>query len=499
MESLLELGVSRFPWLADLPLDRAGCWAGTYENSPDHHGILGPIPSTPAWINACGFSGHGLMQAPEIGRTGRRADRGPARSPASTPAPLRHRALRRHATSAATSSWCSDARHRASASRSRTASRGSPWTAPTPATRSTPRAPLDWSTHATVIDDDPSVGCRHHHRHPGRPSAPAPTPTSSPACAMPLPTRPTTASTSLYSAFRRFGALARPHGRRRQRRRRRRRPQPRARRRPARGRPPSALRSPASPRLGLHPGGGHLHLLARASRCTAPPPPPVCSPNRSSAEQAVASGWPRALVSGRMDCSTAVRRTTAHLAADPRSPAPSSDTCAAPSPTRQHGTAPWKSNAPARCGPCPVHDRRNPDVPDAAPRTRPNATGSTPPSRNSLPSAINTATELDTANRANKFPRELYPEFGRLGYLGPLVPADLGRPRRRRRRVRRDRRGGRPARPGLRADRRAGTALAARLGQPTNRRSTGCAASPPASSSSPSRSARRTPAPRSRR
>jgi sarcosine oxidase subunit beta len=68
MEQVLELAVVRFPWLADLPLDRSGCWAGTYENSPDHHGILGADPAAPTWVNACGFSGHGLMQAPEIGR-----------------------------------------------------------------------------------------------------------------------------------------------------------------------------------------------------------------------------------------------------------------------------------------------------------------------------------------------------------------------------------------------------------------------------------------------
>jgi sarcosine oxidase, subunit beta len=68
MESVLALAVPRFGWLADLPLDRTGCWAGTYENSPDHHGILGPDPAAPTWIHACGFSGHGLMQAPEIGR-----------------------------------------------------------------------------------------------------------------------------------------------------------------------------------------------------------------------------------------------------------------------------------------------------------------------------------------------------------------------------------------------------------------------------------------------
>ncbi|MCU1655429.1 MAG: dependent oxidoreductase [Pseudonocardiales bacterium] len=68
MERVLELAVPRFPWLADLPLDRSGCWAGTYENTPDHHGILGADPTAPTWVNACGFSGHGLMQAPEIGR-----------------------------------------------------------------------------------------------------------------------------------------------------------------------------------------------------------------------------------------------------------------------------------------------------------------------------------------------------------------------------------------------------------------------------------------------
>lgn len=68
LEAVLEQAVVRFPWLADLPLDRSGCWAGTYENTPDHHGIVGEDPSGPGWVNACGFSGHGLMQAPEIGR-----------------------------------------------------------------------------------------------------------------------------------------------------------------------------------------------------------------------------------------------------------------------------------------------------------------------------------------------------------------------------------------------------------------------------------------------
>ena len=34
--------------------------------------------------------------------------------------------------------------------------------------------------------------------------------------------------------------------------------------------------------------------------------------------------------------------------------------------------------------------------------------------------------ELDAANRQNRFPREVYAELGRRGYLGPLVPQEWG-------------------------------------------------------------------------
>lgn len=68
MEELLPVVVERFPWFIDVGLDRGASWAGTYEITPDHQAILGPHPSAPSWINACGFSGHGVMQAPEIGR-----------------------------------------------------------------------------------------------------------------------------------------------------------------------------------------------------------------------------------------------------------------------------------------------------------------------------------------------------------------------------------------------------------------------------------------------
>lgn len=67
MEQVLETGSARFPWLADLPLDRAACWAGTYENTPDHLPVLGRAPGAPGWVNACGFSGHGVIQAPVAG------------------------------------------------------------------------------------------------------------------------------------------------------------------------------------------------------------------------------------------------------------------------------------------------------------------------------------------------------------------------------------------------------------------------------------------------
>ena len=68
MEFVVETMSQRFPWLASLPLDQKACWAGTYDLSPDHAAIIGADPAAPKWINACGFSGHGVMQAPEAGR-----------------------------------------------------------------------------------------------------------------------------------------------------------------------------------------------------------------------------------------------------------------------------------------------------------------------------------------------------------------------------------------------------------------------------------------------
>jgi Glycine/D-amino acid oxidases (deaminating) len=57
----------RLPVLRDVPLDRAQCWAGLYEMSPDRHALLGKAPG---WSNLYlinGSSGHGVMHAPALG------------------------------------------------------------------------------------------------------------------------------------------------------------------------------------------------------------------------------------------------------------------------------------------------------------------------------------------------------------------------------------------------------------------------------------------------
>ncbi|HMO56830.1 MAG TPA: FAD-binding oxidoreductase, partial [Roseiflexaceae bacterium] len=43
------------------------CWAGSYEITPDHMPILGRHPQLPNYIDASGFSGHGIMHSPATG------------------------------------------------------------------------------------------------------------------------------------------------------------------------------------------------------------------------------------------------------------------------------------------------------------------------------------------------------------------------------------------------------------------------------------------------
>lgn len=57
----------RVPAFEALRLQRA--WAGYYEmNTVDHNGLAGPLPGCDNAFTACGFSGHGMQQAPAVGR-----------------------------------------------------------------------------------------------------------------------------------------------------------------------------------------------------------------------------------------------------------------------------------------------------------------------------------------------------------------------------------------------------------------------------------------------
>jgi sarcosine oxidase subunit beta len=43
-------------------------WAGPYDVSPDGDAIVGPTPRFPRLLQVCGFTGHGFMMAPAVGR-----------------------------------------------------------------------------------------------------------------------------------------------------------------------------------------------------------------------------------------------------------------------------------------------------------------------------------------------------------------------------------------------------------------------------------------------
>lgn len=67
LEHTLDLALPRFPFLENVGLDRSACWAGLYEITPDHIPILGKMPGTSGFYNACGFSGHGVQHSPATG------------------------------------------------------------------------------------------------------------------------------------------------------------------------------------------------------------------------------------------------------------------------------------------------------------------------------------------------------------------------------------------------------------------------------------------------
>jgi sarcosine oxidase subunit beta len=53
------------PALADLPVESG--WAGLYEMTPDHNALIGEADGVDRFLYACGFSGHGFLQAPAVG------------------------------------------------------------------------------------------------------------------------------------------------------------------------------------------------------------------------------------------------------------------------------------------------------------------------------------------------------------------------------------------------------------------------------------------------
>jgi sarcosine oxidase, subunit beta len=68
LEPTLEVAFRRFPWFEQEELDARASWYGYYEMTPDHNAIVGRSPDQPDWVDASGFSGHGVQQAPAIGR-----------------------------------------------------------------------------------------------------------------------------------------------------------------------------------------------------------------------------------------------------------------------------------------------------------------------------------------------------------------------------------------------------------------------------------------------
>lgn len=67
IEKVAEKASHRAPFLAGASIVYEKCRAGLYENSPDHHAILGGCEVDGLYL-ANGFSGHGVMHSPATGR-----------------------------------------------------------------------------------------------------------------------------------------------------------------------------------------------------------------------------------------------------------------------------------------------------------------------------------------------------------------------------------------------------------------------------------------------
>jgi sarcosine oxidase subunit beta len=67
LETVGERAAHRAPFLNGSRIVYEKCRAGLYENTPDHHPILGACEIHGLFL-ACGFSGHGVMHSPAAGR-----------------------------------------------------------------------------------------------------------------------------------------------------------------------------------------------------------------------------------------------------------------------------------------------------------------------------------------------------------------------------------------------------------------------------------------------
>jgi len=67
IEKVYQRAKHRAPFLHETKVEREKCRAGLYENTPDHHAILGGCEINGLYF-ANGFSGHGVMHSPATGR-----------------------------------------------------------------------------------------------------------------------------------------------------------------------------------------------------------------------------------------------------------------------------------------------------------------------------------------------------------------------------------------------------------------------------------------------
>ena len=66
LERLIDAITWRFPSLSEARIMRG--WAGLREMTPDDHAMVGPVAAVPGFWLAAGFSGHGFMHSPIVGR-----------------------------------------------------------------------------------------------------------------------------------------------------------------------------------------------------------------------------------------------------------------------------------------------------------------------------------------------------------------------------------------------------------------------------------------------